>query len=107
MSAARTWIAAASLCVAAFGIQCGVAIAADDDFYKGKTVRIVVGYPPGGGYDVYARIIAQFLPAALPGLPTVIVQNMPGAGSITLMNHLYKVAEKDGTIIGAVSGAAL
>jgi tripartite-type tricarboxylate transporter receptor subunit TctC len=105
MSAARTLIAA-SLCVSAFGTQCGLAIAADDDFYKSKTVRIVVGYPPGGGYDVYARVIAQFLPAALPGLPTVIVQNMPGAGSITLMNHLYKVAEKDGTIIGAVSGAA-
>jgi len=105
MSAAKTLITASlSLCL--LGAQCGMAMAAGEDFYKNKTVRIIVGYPPGGGYDVYARITAQFLPAALSGSPTVIVQNMPGAGSITLMNHLYKVAEKDGTIIGAVSGAA-
>ena len=105
MSVVRTFVAA-SLCLSAFAAQCDATLAAGDDFYKGKTVRIIVGYPPGGGYDVYARIVAQFLPAALSGTPTVIVQNMPGAGSIALMNHLYKVAERDGTIIGAVSGAA-
>jgi tripartite-type tricarboxylate transporter receptor subunit TctC len=77
-----------------------------DGFYRGKTLRIIVGYPAGGGYDVYARLIARFLPAALPGNPTVIVQNMPGAGSLTAANYLYSAAERDGTVVGALSGVA-
>src|SRR5262249_9147833 len=52
------------------------------DFFKGKVVRMVVAYPPGGGYDVYARLMAQFAQRHLPGNPTVVVQNMPGAGSL-------------------------
>ena len=75
------------------------------DFYKGKTVRIIVGYPPGGGYDVYARVLAQFLPRHIPGNPNVIVQNMPGASSLTASNHLYATADKDGTVMAAPSNS--
>jgi tripartite-type tricarboxylate transporter receptor subunit TctC len=68
---------------------------------QGRTVTIIVGYPPGGGYDALARIIARHLPRFLPGTPTVIVQNMPGANSIIAANHLYNNAPKDGLTIGA------
>jgi tripartite-type tricarboxylate transporter receptor subunit TctC len=74
--------------------------AAQDDFYKGKTVEIIVGFGPGGGYDTYARALGQFLPKHIPGQPTVIVKNMPGAGSLTLVNYLVNIAPKDGTSFG-------
>ena len=70
------------------------------DFYKGKVVNLVVGYGSGGGYDVYARLIATHLGKYIPGNPTVIVQNMPGAGSLRSVNYLYNSAPKDGTVIG-------
>ncbi|MDB5650264.1 MAG: hypothetical protein JWL62_1784 [Hyphomicrobiales bacterium] len=70
------------------------------EFYKGKTVQLVVGYGPGGGYDVYARLLARFLGKHIPGNPTVIVQNMPGAGSLRAANYLYATAPRDGTVIG-------
>lgn len=72
-----------------------------DQFYKGKTVSVVVGYPPGGAYDRYARLMAQFLSRHLPGQPTVIVQNMPGGGTLTAMQYLTLTAPKDGTTIVA------
>jgi tripartite-type tricarboxylate transporter receptor subunit TctC len=68
-----------------------------DDFYKGKTFTIVVGFSPGGGYDVNARGLARHLSAHIPGNPTVIVQNMPGAGSLTSVRYLDVTAPKDGT----------
>ncbi|HEX9398211.1 MAG TPA: tripartite tricarboxylate transporter substrate-binding protein [Burkholderiales bacterium] len=68
--------------------------------YAGKTVTIIVGYKPGGGYDATARLIAQHLPKYLPGKPTVIVQNMPGANSIIAVNHLYNIAKPDGLTLG-------
>jgi len=68
--------------------------------YAGKTVTIIVGYKPGGGYDATARLIAQHLPKHLPGKPTVIVQNMPGANSIIAVNHLYNIAKPDGLTLG-------
>lgn len=70
------------------------------DFYRGKTIRFVVGYAPGGGFDSYARLISKYLGKYVPGNPNVIVENMPGAGSTVAANHLFKVAEKDGTVIG-------
>src|SRR5581483_11299060 len=73
------------------------------DFYKGKTITIVVGYGTGGGYDVYARLIAHHLGKYLPGNPAVVVQNMPGAGSLRAVNYLYNSAPKDGTVIAAFS----
>jgi tripartite-type tricarboxylate transporter receptor subunit TctC len=68
-----------------------------DDFYKGKTFTIVVGFSPGGGYDVNARGVARRLSAHIPGNPSVIVQNMPGAGSLTSVRYLDVTAPKDGT----------
>ena len=68
--------------------------------FQGKTVTIVVGYKAGGGYDATARLIARHLPKHLPGKPTVIVQNMPGANSIIAANHIYNVAKPDGLTIG-------
>jgi tripartite-type tricarboxylate transporter receptor subunit TctC len=77
-------------------------------FYQGKTVRIVVGYPPGGGFDVTSRVIAKTLGKYVPGNPNVIVENMPGAASMVALNHVYNVAPKDGTVIGnSIGGLAL
>ena len=73
-------------------------------FYTGKTVRIIVGYPPGGGYDAYSRVIGRHLGKHIPGNPTVVVDNMAGAGSIVAANHIFNVAPKDGTHIGNISG---
>ena len=70
------------------------------DFYKGKSVNVVVGYGPGGGYDVYARLLARFYGKHMPGTPNIVVQNMPGAGSMVMANYMYNVAPKDGTSFG-------
>jgi tripartite-type tricarboxylate transporter receptor subunit TctC len=69
------------------------------DFYRNKTVTILVGYSAGGGYDIYARALARFMGNHIPGKPTVVVQNMPGAGSLTATNYLYNVAPRDGTVL--------
>ena len=81
----------------------GAALAQQDvaDFYRGKTVRIVVGVGVGSGYDINARAIARHLANHIPGNPTVIVQNQPGAGSLTMTNALYNTGPFDGTVIGA------
>ena len=71
------------------------------EFYRGKTVQLVLGYGPGGGYDVYARLVARFLGRHIPGNPQVIVVNMPGAGSLRATNFLYTTAPRDGLTIGA------
>lgn len=72
------------------------------DFYKGKTITVYVGYSPGGGYDTYARTLARHIGKHIPGEPTVIVKNRPGAGSLLLTNELYNVLPKDGSVIGIV-----
>jgi len=69
------------------------------DFYKGKTFTIVVGFSPAGGYDNYARNVARYIGNHIPGKPTVIVQNMPGAGSLTSVRYLDLTAPKDGTVM--------
>ncbi|HSA70908.1 MAG TPA: tripartite tricarboxylate transporter substrate-binding protein [Burkholderiales bacterium] len=69
-------------------------------YYSGKTVTIVVGYKTGGGYDATARVLARHLPKHIPGKPSVIVQNMPGANSIIAANHVYAVTKPDGLTIG-------
>ena len=71
------------------------------DFYKTKSMQLVVGYGPGGGYDVYARIVARYIGKYIPGAPSVVVVNMPGAGSLRATNFLYTTAPKDGLTIGA------
>jgi tripartite-type tricarboxylate transporter receptor subunit TctC len=70
-------------------------------FYRGKTLRIVVGVAVGSGYDINARLLARHLGAHIPGNPTIIVQNQPGAGSLTMTNQLYAAGPFDGTAIGA------
>ncbi len=72
------------------------------EFYKGKSVTLVVSSSPGGGYDIMSRTIAKYLGNHLPGNPRVLVQNMPGAGGIVAMNYFYTNAPKDGTYLGAV-----
>ncbi len=72
---------------------------AADDFYKDKTITVVVGFTPGGGYDAYGRQLARFLADHIPGKPNVIVQNMPGAGSLTAVRALDVTQPKDGTVI--------
>jgi tripartite-type tricarboxylate transporter receptor subunit TctC len=70
-----------------------------DDFYKGKTINVIVGFTPGGGYDYYARLLARFVPDHIPGHPTVIVQNEPGAGSLVAVRSLLFTQPKDGTVM--------
>src|SRR5688572_10957423 len=72
------------------------------DFYKGKTIELLIGYSGGGGYDVYARLLARHIGKHIPGNPTIVPRNMPGAGSLVLANWLYNVAPKDGTAIGSI-----
>ena len=73
-----------------------------DDFYKDKTISIVVGFGPGGGYDLYARLLAGTMGKYIPGHPRIIVQNMEGAGSVRAANYVYVQAPKDGTVIASV-----
>src|SRR5262249_19320076 len=89
--------AAAVLCPAPMKAQSAA------DFYRGKTLRMLIGYGPGGGYDIYGRLVAEFLPRHLSGSPTIIAQNMPGAGSFVAAKYLYEVAPKDGTVFGSLA----
>jgi tripartite-type tricarboxylate transporter receptor subunit TctC len=77
----------------------GTVWAQSEPFYKGKTVRIIVGLTPGGFYDRWARLLARFMPLYMPGNPSFIVQNMPGASSMIAMNHVYGVAKPDGLTV--------
>jgi tripartite-type tricarboxylate transporter receptor subunit TctC len=77
-----------------------------DDYLKGKTLTVVVGYSPGGGYDRYTRTLAAHIKDHLPGKPTVVVQNMPGASSIRAANYIYTKAPRDGTLIGVFASSA-
>src|SRR5262249_56959315 len=77
--------------------------AAQEPFYRDKSIRMIVGSAAGGGYDTYARLIATHLRRHIPGEPTIVVQNMPGAGSLVAANYLANLAPHDGTLIGAVN----
>lgn len=72
-------------------------------FYKGKTVTVVIAFSAGGGYDLYARLLARHMGKYIPGNPTVVPQNMPGAGTLKAAKYLYEVAPKDGTVFGIFS----
>ncbi|HXF76451.1 MAG TPA: hypothetical protein VNN13_10195, partial [Methylomirabilota bacterium] len=78
-----------------FGLARTGEAASLEDFYKGKSIRIVVGFSAGGGFDTYARAIARHMSKHIPGNPSVIVENMTGAGSLIAANHVYKVAKPD------------
>jgi len=88
-------------------LACTLPAATQEPFYKGKTVRIIVGFTAGGGFDVYSRVIARHMARHIPGGPTIIVENMPGAGSLISANYLYKIAKPDGLSIGHFIGGLL
>ena len=77
-----------------------VAAQSPADFYRGKTVSLIVGYPPGGGYDVYARAIARHMGRHLAGQPAIIVRNQPGAASLAFANELFQIHPQDGSVFG-------
>ena len=85
------------------GVPSGALAQSAEQFYHGKTVTLVVGYAAGAGYDFYGRLTARHLGRHIPGQPAVVVQNMPGAGSILAANHVYNAAPKDGTVLGLVT----
>jgi tripartite-type tricarboxylate transporter receptor subunit TctC len=102
MSIRHFAVFAASLSLAALAAPSSGAADQVEDFYKGKTVRVVIGYGPGGGYDLYGRVTAEYLGKYIPGHPTIVSQNMPGAGSFAAAKYLYEAAPKDGTVLGIV-----
>jgi tripartite-type tricarboxylate transporter receptor subunit TctC len=79
-------------------------VTAQQPNFAGKTIKLIVGGAPGGGYDLYGRLVAQHLTRHLPGQPIIVVQNMEGAGSLLVANYLTNVAPKDGTVLGGVNG---
>lgn len=81
-----------------------VPVLAREPFYKGKTIRMIVGLAAGGGYDTYSRLIARHMSRYIPGNPAIVVENMDGAGSVIAANHIYKVAKPDGLTIGHILG---
>ncbi len=87
----------------AFFINASVARAQETSF-KGKTIRLIVGLAPGGGYDTYTRLVARHLGKHIPGNPVVVVENMDGAGSLIAANHIYRIAKPDGLTIGHIVG---
>jgi tripartite-type tricarboxylate transporter receptor subunit TctC len=77
------------------------------DYYAGKTITFIVGTDTGGGFSIYARAIAKHLPRYIPGNPTIVIRNMPGAGGAVASTWLYQIASRDGTVIGSVSPNAI
>jgi tripartite-type tricarboxylate transporter receptor subunit TctC len=99
---------AQSAVLAAFCIVAAGAAQAQtpEQFFARKTINISIGYTAGGSYDLYGRLIARHLGKYIPGQPTVVAQNMPGAGSLKAANYLYEVAPKDGTALGVIVESA-
>src|SRR5262249_54046970 len=99
------------LCVAAFAgstalclaMSCAAPADSAQDFYRGKQIRLIIGFPVGNDYDLAGRFLARYLSKHIPGEPTIIVQNMPQAASIVSANYLYAQAPRDGTVIGSFS----
>ena len=103
----RVWISAGALALAVCAPTFATAQDSVAQFYKGKQVNIIVGTTAGGGYDTYARFIAKYLGNHIPGNPTVVVSNLPGAGSNLAAYQVYAIAPKDGTVIGSIFPGAL
>src|SRR5262249_15396382 len=102
MKTARLSIPAAALAITGLIILVAVARAQSAaEFYRGKSIELDIGYSVGGGYDLYARLIARRLGQHVPGNPTVVPKNMEGAGSLRLVNYPYAGAARDGRVIGA------
>jgi tripartite-type tricarboxylate transporter receptor subunit TctC len=102
MNVSRITRATIAGCACILSIVAGSAASADTvaDFYRGKTINVLIGVNVGGGYDFEARLLARFMSAHIPGNPTLVPQNMIGAGGIKMANYLYSIAPQDGTAIG-------
>lgn len=107
MARSTTMKAACCAAVVSAAAACGsIGNAAADpvaEFYKAKTLTVVIGYPPGGGFDAYGRLISDHLPRFLPGAPKSVVQYMPGASTLKSVSNIYNVAPQDGTVLGMAS----
>jgi len=103
----RTWTTAALTLAATMAMTAAAGAQSGGDFYKGKQINVIIGSAAGGGYDAYGRLVARHLAKHIPGAPTVIAQNMPGAGQTKAAGYVYAIAPKDGTAIAAVSPGAL
>ncbi|HLN86522.1 MAG TPA: hypothetical protein VK200_08660, partial [Candidatus Limnocylindrales bacterium] len=98
----RRWLYSSCFVVLINGSVCMAF--AQDNFFRGKTIRLIVGLAPGGGFDTYSRVIARHMGKHIPGNPTMIVDNMPGAASLLAANFIYKAAKPDGLTIGNFVG---
>ena len=97
-------IAAALACVCAVtGLAPASAAESPDEMFKGKTITVYIGFSPGGTYDLFGRMVTRYMARHIPGQPNMVASNMPGAGSFTASNWLYRIAPKDGTALGTVS----
>jgi tripartite-type tricarboxylate transporter receptor subunit TctC len=107
MSAAKAYVLAV-IVAAGMVVHLSARARADEvaKFYASKSVHLVLGYAPGGGYDLYARTLARHMGRHIPGRPNIVVQNMPGAGSLKAANFLYTIAPKDGATFGGFSRGA-
>src|SRR3989442_15838623 len=105
---ATVWgaLPAAALALIAVGTADSARAQSADQFFARKTITIEIGYTAGGSYDLYGRLVARYLGKHIPGQPTVVAQNMPGAGSLKAANYLYELAPKDGTALGVIVESA-
>ena len=101
------WLVAGIGLFAALATVAVKAQPADTEFFRGKTITVVVGTPPGGGYDAYARLMAAHIGRHIPGRPILVVQNMPGGSSLRSANYLYSHAPKDGTVMAMFASSAV
>jgi tripartite-type tricarboxylate transporter receptor subunit TctC len=100
-----TGVLAAVAVVSVLGVVSAHAQQSVADFYRGKQIRFVIRSEPGGGYDIYSRLIGSHIVRHIPGNPTFIPQNMPGAGGLQAANYVGDIAPKDGTVLTMVSQA--
>ena len=105
---ASLWTGASLLLALALALALPCAIAAandDDDFYRGKTISLIIPIGPGGAYDTYARLVARYLGRELPGNPVIVPRNMPGAGGTIASNHVFNLAPQDGTTLTIITSS--
>jgi tripartite-type tricarboxylate transporter receptor subunit TctC len=101
-----TWRLLLAIALLCLNLEAGSAFG-QEPFYKGKSIRLIVGLAPGGGFDTYSRVIARHITKHIPGNPTVLVDNMPGAASLVAANYVYKAAKPDGLTIGNFVGGLM
>ena len=103
----KTLFATAAAALTLCGGACNASAQPVEDFYRGKTVSVLIGYAPGGTDDAWGRLIAKYMPEHIPGKPAVVPSNVPGAGSLLLANQIYNSQPGDGTVIGLINRGAL